>query len=59
MDVDDCVCAHFLSLLVVTALGALDESFEVAAGCRNGRTPEGDPWLLDGTTLYATPEKLR
>jgi hypothetical protein len=59
MDVDECVCAHFLSLLVVTAFGALDESFVVTAGCRNGRTPEGDPWLLEGTSLYARPEKLR
>lgn len=59
MDVDDCVCVHFLSLLVVTALGTLDESFAVMAGCRNGSTPEGDPWLLDGASLYATPEKLR
>jgi hypothetical protein len=59
VDVDDCVCAHFLSLLVVTALGALDVSLAVTAGCRKGKTPEGDPWLLDGTSLYATPEKLR
>ena len=47
MDLEDCVCAHFLNLLVVTASGAADESLDVAAGCRNGKMPDGDPWLLD------------
>jgi len=32
IDVDVCVCAHFLNLLVVTASGALDGSFVVTAG---------------------------
>jgi hypothetical protein len=34
-------------------------SFAVTAGCRNGNMPDGDAWLLEGTVLYATPEKLR
>lgn len=59
MVMEDCAIAHFLSLLLGTASGAEEESFVAAAGCMNGKIPEGDPWLLEGTTLYLIPEKLR
>ena len=51
MDDEECALVHFVNLLLGTASGAVDESFEVAAGCRNGRMPDGEAWLLEGTRL--------
>lgn len=46
------VFIHFLSLLVDTASGGFEVSSVDEAGCKNGKMPAGDAWLLDGTNLY-------